>query len=142
MLGELPFTSRRNLFGFWNQTLPALLIGLFIRWTVFSSWKSAWTWGAAARFARIRSSSAFDIGGRERLGQEQSEAQGEVEEKEEKFGNHVPGQTGFAKPHRPRLRFCQGGCGQGEKDGGKQAPDQADGAGDAEPAQGRIIGQA
>src|ERR1044072_1271757 len=63
MLGELPFASRRNLFGAWNHILPELLIGLLNMWTVFSSWKSAWTCGAAARFSRMRPSRAFRSAG-------------------------------------------------------------------------------
>jgi hypothetical protein len=30
MLGELPFISRRNLFGGWNQTVPELTTGFRI----------------------------------------------------------------------------------------------------------------
>src|SRR2546423_15361082 len=63
MLGELPFASRRNLFGLWNQILPELTIGLFSILTFFSSWKSAWTCGAAARFSRIRPSNDFKSAG-------------------------------------------------------------------------------
>src|SRR6185437_3683251 len=63
MLGELPFASRRNLFGLWNQILPELTIGLFNILTFFSSWKSAWSCGAAARFSRIRPRSDFRSAG-------------------------------------------------------------------------------
>src|SRR3954462_10101595 len=63
MLGELPLASRRNLFGLWNQILPELTIGLFSILTFFSSWKSAWTFGAAARFSLIRPRSAFKSAG-------------------------------------------------------------------------------
>src|SRR2546430_7180805 len=66
MLGEVPFASRRNLFGLWNQILPELTIGLFSILTFFSSWKSAWTWGAAARLSRIRPSKAFRSAGEKR----------------------------------------------------------------------------
>ena len=40
------------------------------------------------------------------------------------------------------LRFCRGCRGQGEKNRGKKAPGQPDRAGDAETAEGGIIGQA
>src|SRR5437016_12267467 len=63
MLGELPFASRRNLFGAWNHILPELVIGLLRRCTLFSSWKSAWTCGAAARFSRMRLRRAFRSAG-------------------------------------------------------------------------------
>src|SRR3954466_8336920 len=63
MLGELPFASRRNLLGLWNQILPELTMGLFSILTFFSSWKSAWTFGAAARFSLIRPSSVFRSAG-------------------------------------------------------------------------------
>src|SRR4051795_3060509 len=63
MLGELPFASRRNLFGLWNQILPELVIGLFSILTFFSSWKSACNWGAAARFSLIRPSKDFRSAG-------------------------------------------------------------------------------
>src|SRR5256885_8388969 len=63
MLGELPFASRRNLLGLWNQILPELTIGLFSILTFFSSWKSAWSCGAAARFSRIRPSNDFKSAG-------------------------------------------------------------------------------
>src|SRR2546423_10288293 len=63
MLGEDPFASRRNLFGLWNQILPELTIGLFSILTFFSSWKSAWSCGAAARFSRIRPSNDFKSAG-------------------------------------------------------------------------------
>src|SRR5438067_2388423 len=66
MLGAFPFTSRRNLSGASNQTLPELTIGLFIRRIVFSSRNSACTCGAAARrsriFARTSLSSAEESG--------------------------------------------------------------------------------
>src|SRR3954462_7519949 len=63
MLGELPLASRRNLFGLWNQILPELTIGLFSILTFFSSWKSACTCGAAARFSLIRPSRDFRSAG-------------------------------------------------------------------------------
>src|SRR3954466_2698879 len=63
MLGELPFASRRNLLGLWNQILPELTIGLLSIFTFFSSWKSAWTFGAAARFSLIRPRSALRSAG-------------------------------------------------------------------------------
>src|SRR3954465_937178 len=63
MLGLLPFASRRNLFGLWNQILPELEIGLLSILTFFSSWKSDWSWGAAARFSRMRPRRAFRSAG-------------------------------------------------------------------------------
>src|SRR2546423_5612399 len=63
MLGELPFASRRNLFGLWNQIRPLLVIGLFNILTFFSSWKAAWSCGADARFSRIRPRSDFRSAG-------------------------------------------------------------------------------
>src|ERR1044072_312803 len=63
MLGELPLASRRNLLGLWNQTFPELEIGLLSILTLFSSWKSDWSCGAAARFSRMRPSSAFRSAG-------------------------------------------------------------------------------
>src|ERR1051326_3097067 len=49
MLGELPFTSRRNLFGGWNQIFPELTNGFFLRLITRSSLKSA----GVLRFWRI-----------------------------------------------------------------------------------------
>src|ERR1043166_648296 len=54
---------RRNMFGRWSQILPELTIGLFSIFTFFSSWKSAWSWGAAARFSLIRPSKDFRSAG-------------------------------------------------------------------------------
>src|SRR5256885_5575303 len=112
MVGELPFASRRNLFGLWNQILPELTIGLFSIFTFFSSWKSAWTCGAAARFSRMRPRSVFRSAGERGSARSRGAQRASKRERERNrlnifrfFDERL--QRFFA----PRLRFSRSGRG-------------------------------
>src|ERR1043166_9238309 len=126
---------RRNMFGRWSQILPGLTIGLFSIFTFFSSWKSAWSWGAAARFSLIRPSKDFRSAGdsgsarRKRAGRK---SKNKRKTRRKRLNIFRLFDERLQRFFAPRLRFSRSGRRQREEHCRGQAPKQAQSASIAE----------
>src|SRR6266480_841550 len=142
MLGELPFASRRNLFGLWNQTLPELAMGLFSILTFFSSWKSAWSWGADARFSLMRPRRDFRSAGesgsarRKRAG---SKSKSKSKTKRKRLNIFRLFDERLQRFFAPGLRFSRSRRRSSEKDRRGQTPKHAQSTGVTETGQGWVV---
>ena len=99
MLGELPFTSRRNLFGAANQTLPELSDRFVHQMNIFFFLEIGLHLGRGGVFRPDAFEKRLDLVRRERLGLSDVEYGQKQDGKESKFGRH-----GFLK-NPPAMRF-------------------------------------